>query len=407
MTTHLSFYRCKQTPILTLVLLCCLQSLFLSCKPKDSVDPGIPPITSEMFFHQVSHQGEIVIDAGTLGRYRFSPPQSPDIPHHIIRQELIDLLNTLQGIFKQPMHIIDGYRSQQHQIYLWAKWCSEHPEQITALNAKTHATWEAWVQASQALPGCPPLQSKHQTGEAVNFYWETLAIDSDEQRLSLTEQIRKAGGVRDYTPAQRTQFNIPAADNYLFAVTAHPAGKAGPGENSAGRAYFHVEHQPSAGPAMPRINDIGALVALPEPPPAPVPPPAPPPAPEPPPTPEPPPVYTRGEILVIEAEGYKYYAEVTADTKRSATEVPIRFFVETIRQKVGDKTPANTVVGKREKPQNGWGSQKILLQYFDGQQWIVSKNVTVFEDHYLLPESIVGERKLSLNQVRIPIFQTK
>ena len=117
--------------------------------------------------------------------------------------------------------------------------------------------------------------------------------------------------------------------------------------------------------------------------------------------------YKKGEILLIEAEGYKYFAKVTANTKRSDTQVPVQFFVADIRQKVGNKTALDKVVNKREKPKAGWGSEKVLLQHFDGTQWVLSKDVAVFEDYYLLPESFQGERKVPLSKVRIPIVHPK
>ena len=118
-------------------------------------------------------------------------------------------------------------------------------------------------------------------------------------------------------------------------------------------------------------------------------------------------LYTQGEILLIADEHYGYFAEVTANTQLNDPEVSIRFFDKEIGKKLGEKIPINAVVTKREKPENGWGTQKVLLQYFDGKTWIFSKDVTVFEDHYLLPESVNSERKVSFNKVRIPIFQPK
>lgn len=218
----------------------------------------VQPVIPEVFFQPLSSEKDIIIDAGALGRYRFSgTTERPDVPPHIVRQELVDLLNELQRTLKQPMQITSGYRSRQHQIYLWATWLSEHPEHIATLNQQSHPTWEAWVQASQTLPGCPSLQSKHQTGEAVDFYWETLDAASDAQRIA---QIREAGGTRDYTDEERQRFSIPDDDNALFAVTAQPAG-------AAGRTTFHVVYQPSKMPAMPNIDRIGTLLKPPEPPP--------------------------------------------------------------------------------------------------------------------------------------------
>ena len=220
-------------------------------------DPAlaVQPVIPEAFFQPLPSQNDVIIDAGALGRYHFSADtEIPDVPPHIIRQELVDLLNELQRMLKQSMQIASGYRSRQHQIYLWATWLSEHPEHIDALNQQAHPTWEAWVQASQTLPGCPSLQSKHQTGEAVDFYWETLDADSDAQRIA---QIREAGGTRDYTDEERQRFSVPEDDNYLFAVTAQPAG-------TAERATFRVVYQPSKMPAMPNIDRIGTLLKPPE-----------------------------------------------------------------------------------------------------------------------------------------------
>ena len=226
----------------------------LSTDPPSALQPVIP----EVFFQPPSSEKDVIIDAGPLGRYRFSgTTEMPDVPLHIVRQELVDLLNELQRTLKQPIQITAGYRSRQHQIYLWAMWLSEHPEHIATLNQQSHPTWEAWVEASQTLQGCPSLQSKHQTGEAVDFYWETLNADSDAQRIA---QIREAGGTRDYTDEERQRFSIPDDDNALFAVTAQPAG-------TAGRTTFQVVYQPSKMPAMPNIDRIGTLLKPSEPPP--------------------------------------------------------------------------------------------------------------------------------------------
>ena len=227
----------------------------------------VQPVTPEMFFQPLPFRDDVTIDAGELGRYRFSADtQPPDVPSHIIRPELVDLLNALQDIFRQPMLITSGYRSRQHQIYLWAKWLTDRPEQVAALNRQEHPTWEAWTRVSQALHGCPSLRNKHRTGEAVNFYWDTLTFDSDAHRETLTEQIRNAGGTRDYTPEERQRFGIPADDNYLLAVTAYPSSEPGNMEPPSGRAYFHVEYRLSAAPAMPGVEHIGTLLAPPEPP---------------------------------------------------------------------------------------------------------------------------------------------
>ena len=229
--------------------------------PTEPPPVAVAPVSREMFFESLPAQDDVIIDAGALGRYRFSEDtKPPDVPSHIIRQELVDLLNALQGTFEQPMLITSGYRSRQNHIYLWAKWLSEHPEHISELNRQEHPNWETWVQASQVLSGYPPLQSKHQTGEAVDFYWDTLDFGSVEQRESVTQQILETGGTRDYTPEERQRFSIPDGDNYLFTLTAHAADEVGNAGTPSGRAHFHVVYRPSSAPTTPNIEHIGMLL---------------------------------------------------------------------------------------------------------------------------------------------------
>ena len=125
-----------------------------------------------MFFHPLPLRDDVIINAGELGRYRFSEDtHTYNASRQIrIRPELVDLLNELQAIFKYPMLITSGHRSQQHQIYLWARWLDDRPAEVRTLNKKNYPTWAEWVNASQGLLGCPSLRSKHQTGDAVNFY---------------------------------------------------------------------------------------------------------------------------------------------------------------------------------------------------------------------------------------------
>jgi hypothetical protein len=388
LTTNVSIYHCKRLSILVLTVLFCLHLPFSSCAHTDSVNKELPTIVPQMFFHPLPLRNDVIINAGKLGRYRFSEDtHTSDASRHIrIRPELVDLLNELQAIFTHPILITSGYRSQQHQIYLWAKWLSDRPAEVRTLNERNYATWAEWVSASQILAGCPSLQSKHQTGDAVNFYWATLDFDSGKQRKLLTRLIREAGGTRDYTPEERMQFGIPDDDNYLLEVTGYPLADDINRDNVSRRSYFHVVYRPSEVPVMPSIDSIGRYLS---------------------PDVEEKHLCIRGEILLITYEHYGYFAEVTADTQLNDSEVSVRFFDKEIGKKLGEKIPINAVITKREKPENGWGTQKVLLQYFDGKTWILSKDVTVFEDHYLLPESVDSERKVPFNKVRIPIFQPK
>ena len=388
MTTNVLVYHYKRLPISVLMILFCLQPLLSGCVHTDSTDKELAPIIPQMFFHPLPLRDDVIINAGELGRYRFSEDtHTYNASRQIrIRPELVDLLNELQAIFKYPMLITSGYCSQQHQIYLWAKWLGDRPAEVRTLNKKNYPTWAEWVNASQGLLGCPSLRSKHQTGDAVNFYWATLDLGSEKQRKLLTGLIREAGGERDYTSEERMQFGIPADDNYLLEVIGHSSDMDIKGDKASPRAYFHVVYRPSEAPAMPGIDRIGKHLTPDE---------------------EAKYLYTLGEILLIEADGYGYFAEVTEDTRLNDLEIVVRFFVKEIGKKLEDKIPINAVVTKREKPKNGWGTQKVLLEYFDGEAWVFSKDVSVFEDHYLLPELTNSERKVPFDRVRIPIFQPK
>ncbi len=376
--------------IWVLLLLFCLQPLLLSYAHKDSSEElgGWAPIIPPMFFHPQPLRDDVVINAGVLGQYRFSEDMHTyNVPSDVqIRPALVDLLNELQVLLNRPMLILSGYHSEQHQIYLWAKWLGDRPEAIKDLNRQGHATWTEWINASQALPGCPSLRSKHRRGDAVNFYCADVEVESDKQRELLTGFIREAGGTREYTVEERTQLNIPSGDNYLLEVTGYGLDEAANIENPSGHPYFHVVYRPSEAPPMPSSHRIGTRMEYPE-------------------------TehyrYTRGEILLIAVEDYAYFAEVTADTEWQAPDVSIRFFVKDIHERLGNKVSINAIHAKREKPESGWGTQKVFLSYFDGKAWIFSKDVTVFEDHYLLPVSFSGDRRLQFNRVRIPIAQTK
>ena len=235
----------------------------------------LTPVTREMFFTNLPTEGDIIIDAGTLGEYLFSAaPQTANVPKHVIRQELVDLLNEIQLLFKEPIKIDVGYRSPEQHIYQWAKWLRDNPNIIATLNDENHANWEAWVKASQELKGSPHLQSKHQTGEAVTFVRSGDKSQSNAARDLLVEHIREMGGKREYTAAERTLYNLPNNANYLFNVEGIVNGQD---------LQFYIEYIPSEKPPIPTIDQIGGYVSKPKPEPEPelVPEPEPVPKPEP------------------------------------------------------------------------------------------------------------------------------
>ena len=237
----------------SLILVNTVAAEYLPIVEKHVAQPSsaeLTPVTREMFFTRMQTEGDILIDAGTLGKYRFAaPPQPVKAPEHIIRQELLDLLNEIQKIFKEPIKIEVGYRSPEQHIYQWAKWLRDNPDKIATLNAENHASWEAWVKASQhQLEGCPPLHSKHQTGDAVTFVRNNNSSQSSAGLDLLLEHLRGIGGTREYTAEERTLYNIPDNENYLFNIAGIVKGE---------NLQFSIEYVPSQTPPMPTIDEIG------------------------------------------------------------------------------------------------------------------------------------------------------
>ena len=231
--------------------------------PKRPIFP-LTPVTREMFFTKMPTEGDVIIDAGALGKYRFSEvSQTPEVSqHNIIRQELVDFLNEIQLLFKEPIIIEVGYRSPEQHIYKWAKWLQDNPDIVTTLNDENHESWEAWINASTKFEGCPPQQSKHQTGDAVTFIPSSEKSLTGAGRELLVEHLREIGGTREYTDAERTLYDIPNNEKYLFNIVGTVNGQD---------LQFHIEYVRSKTPPMPNINQIGKLVSKPTPSPIPKP----------------------------------------------------------------------------------------------------------------------------------------
>ncbi len=91
----------------------------------------IIPITEKDFIKPIWHPDDVIINAGELGRYRFSSETILELPENItIRPALIKLLNDIQQEFNTSVIVMSGYLSQQQCMYLWAKWMNDHFEHI-------------------------------------------------------------------------------------------------------------------------------------------------------------------------------------------------------------------------------------------------------------------------------------
>ena len=115
--------------------------------------------------------------------------------------------------------------------------------------------------------------------------------------------------------------------------------------------------------------------------------------------------YKKNDILLVKVKNYIYFAKVSDDTITTAKEVPVQFFIREINLIAGNNVVLNAVQAKWEKPKDGWGSQKVTIEYYDGTEWKTVSDVLVFEDFYLLPESVQGERRIGIDKIRIPTPQ--
>ena len=89
MTTDVLVYYYKRLPLSVLTVLFCLNLPLISCAHTDSANKELPPIVPQMFFHPLPLRDDVIINAGKLGRYRFSEDTyTSDASRHIrIRPE--------------------------------------------------------------------------------------------------------------------------------------------------------------------------------------------------------------------------------------------------------------------------------------------------------------------------------
>jgi len=344
----------------------------------------ILPITAQDFVKPLWHPSDVIINAGDLGRYRFSADRSTyELPENVrIRPELIKLLNDLQKEFNSPVIIMSGYCSQRENIYLWARWLDDNPENIKVLNEKGLRNWEEWVNAGEQISDSIPLSSKNQIGDSVDFYWKGLDFQTENKKRILTDLIRELGGQRRYTDEEREKYNIAPDDNYLLRVVGYVSGERISVYNPWGYCYFHAEYQPSEAPPKPDINMIGLKLSDSE---------------------DAAFVYKTGEVVMVQDGDFMYLAKVTEDSPASALEVKAHVFCDEVREKMGDKVLKSRILTRREKPENGWGTRKVMIEYLYDDEWKLSMDVLEFEDYYLVPSKDGSELKVASKNVRIPI----
>ncbi len=348
-----------------------------------TIKKEIIPITEKDFIKPIWHPDDIIINAGELGRYRFSAEITLELPENVtIRPALIKLLNDIQQDFNTPVIIMSGYLSQQQSIYLWAKWMNDHTEHIKALNEKGLKSWGDWVWQSQQIPGCFQIVNKHQTGDAVDFYWQGLDFQTTAKRDAMSALINAIGGSRKYSDAEREKYNIPEGDNNILKVIGYMPGEKTSLFNPWGYSYFHVEYQPSEMPPKPDFNNIGKRLSSME---------------------DAEFVYKKDEIILIEDRDYLYIAKVMEDSHANNLEVKAYIMCDEIRKRLGETIPKSKIFTRRTYPKDGWGTRKVILEYFYNGDWIYSTDVVEFEDYFVIPNQDGNELKVTFQDVRFPV----
>lgn len=115
------------------------------------------------------------------------------------------------------------------------------------------------------------------------------------------------------------------------------------------------------------------------------------------------PLYAKDTVIRIKVERHIYLARVTENTLLNAKHVPVHIFTPHIQRKIGDTLPIGDVQGIREEPADSWGMRRVAAEYFDGIKWHFGWNIREMEDHYLLPETFQGVRRLEFSNIRFPI----
>ena len=345
---------------------------------------AIMPITSEDFLRPIWHPDDAIVNAGELGRYRFSLDK-PDLelPNNVkIRPELIKLLNDLQREFNTPMIIMSGYRSQEQDIYLWARWLSDNPKAVKAINKEKVKSWEEWVSASKAVTKIFPICTKHQTGDAVDFYWKGLDFQTEKKRNIMIALINEIAGSRKYNEEERQRYGIEPNDDNLLKVVAYMPGENINIFNPNGYAYFHVEYQPSEFPPKPSIDKIGVKLSEKE---------------------ELGLAYKSGEYVLVRYKDFLYLARVVEDSNINDLEVNLYIFCDEIRDEVGDKVPKSIIHVRRSEPKEGWGNRKVMLEYLSNNEWKPASDVLEFEEYYVIPNQDGSQSTVSVKNVRFPV----
>ncbi len=184
----------------------------------------------------------------------------------------------------------------------------------------------------------------------MDFYWQGLDFQTEAKRDAMVALINAIGGLRKYSEAEREKYNIPEGNNNIFRVIGYMPGERASLFNPWGYSYFHVEYQPSEMPPKSDFSNIGKKLSSVE---------------------DAEFVYKKDEIILIEDKDSLYIAKVIEDSPINDLEVRIYIMCDEIRQKLGDRVPKSKIFTRRTYPINGWGTRKVILEYFHNGDWII------------------------------------
>ena len=77
-----------------------------------------------------------------------------------------------------------------------------------------------------------------------------------------------------------------------------------------------------------------------------------------------PPDYEKGDTVYIKDKSYMYFAEVTDEIDANAETVVVDIFNEELHKKLGNRVPAELVLGRRVEPEGGWGNRLVMLSFY-------------------------------------------
>lgn len=107
------------------------------------------------------------------------------------------------------------------------------------------------------------------------------------------------------------------------------------------------------------------------------------------------------QIVLIADGHFMYPAKVTKPYTDADAEVRIYIFNTEVRERVGDRVPREQILVTLKEPAAGWGTRKVIIEYYSDGDWVYTEGATEFFDHYTVPDVAGKTRKVALSDVRL------